>query len=191
MSRDCFARSRSAGLSLVLGTQELADLTKPDPALQSQVLANVHTIIAHRQNVPASAELIANVAGAKAAWVTTEQTDEAWLGYGRTGRGSRRRGYEFRIHPSRIKQLATGQAAVITPGDGAWPVLARMHHPAEALNASDRRGPGATEPPAERIASQATRQGLGWLRTRAPLIAATKARAQVRRRRARQGGSQA
>jgi hypothetical protein len=51
-----FGRGRSAGLSLLLGTQELADLRPPDnPSLADQVLDNVTTLIAHRQVVPASA----------------------------------------------------------------------------------------------------------------------------------------
>jgi hypothetical protein len=41
--------------------------------LREQVLANVATMIAHRQNVPESAELIAGVAGTKPVWVTTQQ----------------------------------------------------------------------------------------------------------------------
>lgn len=124
-----FARGRSAGVSLILGTQELADLkTVGDGALREQTLGNVAAVIAHRQNVPESAELIAAMAGTKPAWVTTQQTDEGLLGTGISGRGSRRRGYEYRIHPSRIKQLRTGEAIIITPGSGQ-PTTARMHHP--------------------------------------------------------------
>jgi conjugal transfer pilus assembly protein TraD len=55
-----FGRGRSAGLSLLLGTQGLADLRPPDnPALADHVLGNVTTLIAHRQMVPASAEALA------------------------------------------------------------------------------------------------------------------------------------
>jgi hypothetical protein len=79
--------------------------------------------------VPESAELIAAVAGTKPVWVTTEQTEQGLLGGGPTARGSRRRGYEYEIHPSNIKRLRTGFAAVITPGSGQRPVIARMCHP--------------------------------------------------------------
>jgi hypothetical protein len=48
-----------------------------------------------------------------------------------TGTGSRRRGDEYAIHPTRIKQLPTGHAAVITPG-GPPPTIAAIHHPHEA-----------------------------------------------------------
>jgi conjugal transfer pilus assembly protein TraD len=127
-----FGRARSAGVSLILGTQELADLKSTgDGALREQTLGNVETVIAHRQNVPESAELIAAMAGTKAAWVTTQQTDEGLIGTGPSGRGTRRRGYEFAIHPSLIKKLTTGQAVVITPGTGQ-PTCALIHHPSEA-----------------------------------------------------------
>ncbi len=134
-----FARARSAGVSLILGTQELADLKSVgDGALREQTLGNVATVIAHRQNVPESAELIAAVAGTRPVWVTTQQTEQGFFNTGPSDRGTRRRGYEFEIHPSRIKQLTTGQAAVITPGTSP-PAIAWMHHPYHAHPAAPRR----------------------------------------------------
>ncbi len=132
-----FARGRSAGISLILATQELADLKTAADGLRDQVLGNVQTLIAHRQNVPESAELIAHIAGTHAAWVTTEQTNDGLIHpSGATGRGSRRRGYEFNIHPTQIKQLATGQAVVITPGSGRPPAIAAICRPGGAHGAS-------------------------------------------------------
>jgi len=78
--------------------------------------------------VPESAELIAEMAGTRPVWVATQQTDDGLFGAGPSGRGSRRRGYEFEIHPTRIKQLGTGQAVVITPGSGR-PTVARIRRP--------------------------------------------------------------
>jgi conjugal transfer pilus assembly protein TraD len=127
-----FARARSAGISLILGTQELADLKGAGERLREQVLANVATVIAHRQNVPESAELIAAMAGTKPAWITTQQTQEGLIAPGASGKGSRRRGYEYEIHPSQIKTLPTGWAAVLTPGSEQRPVIAQIHHPDEA-----------------------------------------------------------
>jgi type IV secretory pathway TraG/TraD family ATPase VirD4 len=127
-----FGRARSAGISLILGTQELADLRSVgEGALREQTLGNVETLIAHRQNVPESAELIAEMAGTKAVWITTQQTEQGVIGSGPSGRGTRRRGYEFEIHPSQIKRLSTGEAVVITPGAGQ-PSVARICHPSEA-----------------------------------------------------------
>jgi conjugal transfer pilus assembly protein TraD len=135
-----FGRARSAGVSLILGTQELADLKTAADGLREQTLGDVATVVAHRQNVPESAELIAAVAGTKPVWVTTEQTEQGLIGGAPTSRGSRRRGYEYEIHPSRIKRLATGQAVVITPGTGS-PTVAWMCHPSEAGPAETRLRP--------------------------------------------------
>jgi conjugal transfer pilus assembly protein TraD len=139
-----FGRARSAGISLMLGTQELADLKATgQEGLREQVLANVQTILAHRQNVPESAELIADIAGTKPVWVATEQTEEGLLFAGPSGRGSRRRGHEFQIHPDRIKRLATGWAVVITPGAGKAPGVARVNHSGGGARSVGRlaRGP--------------------------------------------------
>jgi hypothetical protein len=127
-----FGRARSAGISPVLGTQELADLKATSDGVREQVLGNVAAVIAHRQNVPESAELIAAMAGTQAAWVTTEQTDTSFLGAGRSGRGSRRRGFEYRLHPGLIKALGTGEAAVLSLSGRQRATVARMHHPREA-----------------------------------------------------------
>jgi conjugal transfer pilus assembly protein TraD len=96
------------------------------------VLGNVAALIAHRQNVPESAELIAAMAGTRPVWVTTQQTEEGLLAPGPSGKGSRRRGHEYEIHPSRIKRLKTGQAVVITPGSGQPPTVAHVNHPSDS-----------------------------------------------------------
>ena len=127
-----FGRARSAGMSLLLATQEMADLKAVgDGALRDQAIGNVESVIAYRQNVPDSAELIAGIAGTRPAWITTQQTDRGLLGHGLSGRGSRTLGHEYSIHPTRIKQLRTGQALVITPTTGQEPVIAQIHHPSE------------------------------------------------------------
>jgi conjugal transfer pilus assembly protein TraD len=127
-----FGRARSAGISLILGTQELADLKSAgDGALREQTLGNVAALIAHRQNVPESAELIAEMAGTTPRWIATQQTEDRMFGARHSGKGSRRRGYEFEVHPSRIKQLGTGQAVVLAPGD-APPTVAWINPPAAA-----------------------------------------------------------
>ena len=126
-----FARGRSAGISLILGTQELADLAQGEnSALQEQTLGNIAALIAHRQSVPASAELVAGIAGTQETWVQTEQTEQRWYGKTRSGRGSRTRGWEYTIHPSEIKQLKTGRAVVVTPGAGRPAVVAIEPSPA-------------------------------------------------------------
>jgi|SRR5215218_706776 len=110
-----FQRARSAGLSLTLGTQELADLARVAPGFQDQVLGNVETVIAHRQNVPVSAELVAEIAGTRATWIHSFQTHPTWRG-GRDalGPGNKHRGFEFVIAPDTVKQLGVGETIVIT-----------------------------------------------------------------------------
>lgn len=127
-----FGRSRSAGISLILGTQELADLQAVREGLREQVLGNVAVLLAHRQNVPESAELIAGIAGTKPVWVSTQQTEDAILGTAPSGRGTRHRGYEYAIHPARFKNLHTGQAVLVAPGTTQAPAIIAVHHPDEA-----------------------------------------------------------
>jgi type IV secretory pathway TraG/TraD family ATPase VirD4 len=113
-------RARSAGISCLLGTQELSDLraTRNEQLLE-QVLGNVGAVIAHRQSVPDSAELVAGIAGTRGAWITTERMGAA---------ASRTRGREYLIHPDRIKALPRGVAAVVVPAAGSARV-ARINHP--------------------------------------------------------------
>ena len=99
-----FGRARSAGVSLVLGTQELADLRLPgrERALE-QVLGNVTTLIAHRQVLPDSCALVAGLAGTRGAWRTSRHSD---------GRSTRTRSSEALLAPERLTRLAPGTAAV-------------------------------------------------------------------------------
>ena len=71
-----FGRARSAGFSLLLGTQELSDLRPPGrERLLEQVMGNLSVLIAHRQVVPSSAEMIASVAGTRGAWKVSRHSD--------------------------------------------------------------------------------------------------------------------
>ncbi len=100
-----FGRARGAGMSLVLGTQELSDLRVPGrELLLEQVMGNLTTLIAHRQVVPDSATMIADVAGTQGAWSTAKRSD---------GGDTRSRGREYTIHPDDMKNQPQGWAAVI------------------------------------------------------------------------------
>ncbi|HEX2015338.1 MAG TPA: type IV secretion system DNA-binding domain-containing protein [Solirubrobacteraceae bacterium] len=124
-----FARARSAGFSLVLGTQELSDLRAAGgDTLVDQVLGNLGALIAHRQVVPESAELLAGVAGTHGAWIASEQFTRGPGWRRHTGR-TRSRGREYAIHPDQLKSLPCGVAAVIVPAGGQKPCLAQMLHP--------------------------------------------------------------
>ena len=64
--------------------------------------------------MPASAEMIAAIAGTRGAWITTQQTHTPAAGL-LAGLGSRSRGREYVIHPDTIKGLDVGEVAVIEP----------------------------------------------------------------------------
>jgi type IV secretory pathway TraG/TraD family ATPase VirD4 len=99
-----FGRARSAGINLLLGTQELADLRADGRAqLHDQVLGNLACLIAHRQVVCESAELVSRLAGARGAW-RTAQTGAGW---------TRSRSSEPVLSPGRIRALPVGDAAVL------------------------------------------------------------------------------
>jgi conjugal transfer pilus assembly protein TraD len=119
-----FGRARAAGFSLLLATQELADLRAVSPELLDQVLGNVETVVAHRQSVPDSADLVARIAGTHQIWNSTEQLSHAMP----TGRSSRRRSREFAIHPELIRTLECGAAAVAVGSTGQC-AIARIFHP--------------------------------------------------------------
>jgi hypothetical protein len=118
-----FARARSAGVSVLLAAQELADLDAARRGLREQVLGNVASVIAHRQNVPASAETIAALAGTRPAWLVSRNE---------RGGETRRRGTEQLLAAEEIGRLPVGWAAVISPGGARPPAIARVHHPREA-----------------------------------------------------------
>jgi type IV secretory pathway TraG/TraD family ATPase VirD4 len=106
------ARARSAGIRVVLATQELADLERAAEGFRDQVLGNTATKIAHRQEVPASAETLAAVAGTQQTWHRTHQT-QGKLGPEETGMGTKRLVEEYVVHPNILKTLRTGEAVLI------------------------------------------------------------------------------
>jgi hypothetical protein len=115
-----FGRARSAGFSLLLGTQELSDLRLPGHEhLLEQVLGNLTALIAHRQVVPSSAEMIATLAGTTGAWRVSRHGDRGV---------TRARTRELVLEPDRVMSLGRGWAAVLALGGGD-PRIARMFAP--------------------------------------------------------------
>ncbi|HXB64119.1 MAG TPA: helicase HerA-like domain-containing protein [Solirubrobacteraceae bacterium] len=116
-----FARARSAGVSLLLGTQELSDLRLPGrETLLEQVLGNLTTLIAHRQTVPASAELIARLAGSRGVWRASVGSD---------GRTTRTRISAPLIGHEEVMGLPRGCAAVLRLASPRAAAIARMRSP--------------------------------------------------------------
>ncbi len=103
-----FGRARSAGVSMLLGTQELADLRFGDNGrLLEQVLGNLSVLIAHRQVVPGSATLVASMSGTRGAWRTAQHSD---------GRATRTRISRPVLSADQLGRLRTGWAAVLLLG---------------------------------------------------------------------------
>ncbi len=117
-----FGRARSAGFSLLLGTQELSDLRLPgEERLLERVLGNLSVLIAHRQVVPGSAELISSVAGSRCAWRVTRHSG---------GKTTRVRAHEPVLDPDRVMRLGRGWAAVLVLDHERDARIARVFPPA-------------------------------------------------------------
>lgn len=105
-----FGRARSAGVSLLLGTQELSDL-RPDghERLLEQVLGNLSALIVHRQVVPESIETIAEIAGSRFEWAASHSSGGRW---------TRTRVRRTLLDGESVRTLPTGRAIVIEPAGG-------------------------------------------------------------------------
>ncbi|MGH2902333.1 MAG: type IV secretory system conjugative DNA transfer family protein [Solirubrobacteraceae bacterium] len=113
-----FGRAGGADVNLVLGTQELADLRlHGKEALQDQVMGNLSSLIAHRQVVPDSAELIAEMTETRGVWRTSHHSD---------GGHNRTREREHVLRAEQIMGLPRGCAAVLGLADGGCVGIARM-----------------------------------------------------------------
>lgn len=133
------ARGREAGVSILLATQELADLDRAARGLRDQVLGNTAVKIAHRQDVPSSAQTIAQMAGTESSWEHTFQTSAgSLLPRHDTGRGTRRQVERFVIHPNAIKTLPTGHAVVLTKLPVARAQVVRVAEAGRVAEASGR-----------------------------------------------------
>jgi len=130
-------RGRSAGLSVVLGTQSLSDFTSADDsgALEDQVLDNISSLVIHLQTVPDSAERLCRIAGTEQTWTTTMRT-HAVIGSIPTGDGTKSLDRQFIIHPDTIKNLKVGEAIVVGIGLDQRPAVTSMFMPDRAFEAA-------------------------------------------------------
>jgi hypothetical protein len=110
-----FARGRAAGVSVVVATQELADLDRAGRGMRDQILGNTAVKVIHRQDVPSSAHVAAQLAGTHWVWEETRQFGgRASVWEALTPRGTRREVERFVVHPNEIRSLSTGSALLIT-----------------------------------------------------------------------------
>jgi hypothetical protein len=107
------ARGREAGVSVLLATQELADLDRAARGLRDQVLGNTAVKIAHRQDVPRSAETVAQLAGTVPDWERSYSVRPGRWGGERVEQGSLRQVDRYVVEPDRVRSLRTGEAVVI------------------------------------------------------------------------------
>jgi conjugal transfer pilus assembly protein TraD len=113
-----FGRARSAGINLLLGTQELSDLRLDGhKQLLEQVLGNLSSLVVHRQVVPESAELIARLAGSRGAWRSSQSSDGRW---------TRTRSNAPLLAPEDVRGLSPGRAAVIEMANNASPRIVEV-----------------------------------------------------------------
>jgi hypothetical protein len=133
-----FARGREAGLGVLAATQELADFDRAAPGLRDQVLGNTAIKLAHRQDVPSSAQTIAQLAGTEEVWEETQRIGGPLTG-GVRGGGTRRRAEQFIVHPNEIKTLRTGEAVLISKLRPGRPGPIRVRPP-ERRSPRDRGG---------------------------------------------------
>ncbi len=107
------ARGREAGVSVLLATQELADLDRSARGLRDQVLGNTAVKIAHRQDVPQSAETVARLAGTVRDWERSYAIRPGRWGGADLRHGTLRQVDRFVVEPDRVRTLQTGEAVVI------------------------------------------------------------------------------
>jgi hypothetical protein len=108
-----FARSREAGQGMLVATQEMADLDRAGRGVLNQVLGNTGFKLTLRQDVPESADKVAQMAGTEKYWEETRQIGGSiFSGY--PPRGTRREAERFVIHPNTIKTLPPGEAVLIS-----------------------------------------------------------------------------
>ncbi|MQA76274.1 MAG: DUF853 family protein [Solirubrobacterales bacterium] len=113
------SRSRSAGISVLVATQGLADLDESDGdgggGMTRRVLSQVDFVIAHRQPEPEAAEQLSEMAGTRPSWTRTERLGTGSVSWGSRGEATRARTREFVRHPDEFKRLGCGEAIVIEP----------------------------------------------------------------------------
>jgi hypothetical protein len=137
------ARGRESGLSVLLATQELADLERAGRGFRDQVLGLTGVKIVHRQDVPASALMVAEMAGTRFEWDETRYIRSPFQTTG--NRGARRQVERFQLHPNEIKALPRGQAVVLAKAPVA--AISRVTVARAELGPA-AAGPVPTPPPA-------------------------------------------
>lgn len=104
---------RSHGLSAILATQSLADITQgaesDGRSFTDQLIGSINTFLVYRLNAPSDCELMAGVVGTHEQVEFTAQT----VGGAGTGGASARHTRQYKVHPDTFKNLDVGEAILI------------------------------------------------------------------------------
>jgi conjugal transfer pilus assembly protein TraD len=139
------ARGREAGVSGLLATQELADLDRAAPGFRDQVLGLTSVKLVHRQDVPSSARMIADMIGTERVWEET-RTVQGPFGRRTAMRGTRRLVDRHVVDPNEIKTLPTGRLVMITKTPVAAVTRVQVR-PLQHVEARSGRAPAVAVPP--------------------------------------------
>ncbi len=155
------ARCRESGVGFVVASQEPTDFERVSRGLLDQVLGNTAVKIAHRLDVPRSAELIADLVGTETVWEETHQIERHPLfGASSSGRSTARQVERYLVHPNVIKSLPTGRAVVITKVPEAQVRIVDVTPPArQAAPSRHDRPPLSRETVARPVAAVAGDRG--------------------------------
>jgi type IV secretory pathway TraG/TraD family ATPase VirD4 len=125
------ARGRESGIGVLLATQELADLDRAGRGLRDQILGNTALKIAHRQDVPESAERVARLAGTLRVWEQSHQRRSGAGGVLGAGQAasvatSARLVERYRVEPEQVSTMRTGEALVVIKSPQTSARIARI-----------------------------------------------------------------
>jgi conjugal transfer pilus assembly protein TraD len=133
------ARGRESRVGVLLATQELSDLDRAGRGFREQVLGNTAVKIAHRQDVPTSAESVSRLAGSVKDWERTYTQRSGGGIYGRSSHGSSARLVDRPlVEPAEAQSMRTGEAVITTKVPRAETHVIRVHPPARDRQASGR-----------------------------------------------------
>lgn len=147
-------RCREPGIGVIVSSQEPTDFDRAAPGLLKQIMGSTAVKIAHRLDVPGSAQLIADIAGTETVWEETHQVDHHPLfGARASGRSTARQVERYLVHPNVIKSLPTGHAVVVTKVPETRVRIVRVNPPGvppgPRAPTTDRQG-GEDFPPRDR-----------------------------------------
>ena len=104
---DFINKSRGAGFHILISAQEITDLELAVAGLADVVLANTNIKIIHRQDLPASCELISKTIG------TYQESHITHKISGGEESGTIKREKSFYVHPDELKVLRQGEAFIV------------------------------------------------------------------------------